>query len=205
VQSGVEPSAGQPVPLRGSRIARSVLRLLGWRLVFDALPARQGVLLMYPHTSNWDFPYAMLAKAGIGLPVRFLCKESLFRVPLFGRWLRAIGGVPIRRDGRGGAVGGMVELLRQARGDDATMWLGLSPEGTRGRTEGWRTGFYEVALQAGVPLALAFFDYRARRIGIDSFVRLSGDRAFDMATIAERLASANGKRQSDAAPIRLLG
>ena len=191
--------------LRGSALARGLLRLVGWRVVFDGLPSRQGVLVLYPHTSNWDFPYAMLAKWGIGAPIRFLCKDSLFRVPLFGRWLRALGGVPIRRGIRGGAVGGMVELLRQARDDDAFLWLGLSPEGTRRRTEGWRSGFYEVALRSSVPLALGFIDYRARRIGFDSFVRLSGDRARDMGQIADRLSHAVGKRADNAAPIRRLG
>jgi len=193
------------VQLRGSALARRLLRLAGWRVVFDGLPSRQGVLVLYPHTSNWDFPYAMLAKWGIGMPVHFLCKDSLFGVPLFGRWLRSLGGVPIRRDARRGAVDAMVDRLCQARDDDEFMWLGLSPEGTRRRTEGWRSGFYEVALRSDVPLALGFIDYRARRIGFDSFVRLSGDRARDMGQIADRLSHAVGKRADNAAPIRLLG
>lgn len=191
--------------LQGSALARGLLRLLGWRLAFDGLPSRQGVLVLYPHTSNWDFPYAMLAKSAMGMPVHFLCKDSLFRVPLFGRWLRSLGGVPIRRDARRGAVGAMVDRLREARDADAMLWLGLSPEGTRGRTEGWRSGFYEVVQQSGVPLALGFIDYRARRIGFDSFVRLSGDRGLDMGWIAERLSHVVGKRAHNAAPIRLLG
>jgi 1-acyl-sn-glycerol-3-phosphate acyltransferase len=205
VRSSAELIAARPVRLRGSALARGLLRLVGWRLVFDGLPSRQGVLVMYPHTSNWDFPYAMLAKWGTGMPVQFLCKDSLFRVPLFGRWLRSLGGVPIRRDVRGGAVDAMVDSLGRARDDDAFMWLGLSPEGTRRRTEGWRSGFYEVAQQADVPLALAFIDYRERCIGVDSFLRLSGDREADMGRISQRLSHAIGKRAQHAAPIRLLG
>src|SRR5262245_41099663 len=81
----------RPVQLRGSRVARALLRLAGWRVAFDGLPARQGVLIVYPHTSNWDFVVAVLAKWSIGIHVSFWGKASLFVVPLFGRWLRGLG------------------------------------------------------------------------------------------------------------------
>ena len=91
--------------LRGSALARAVLRLAGWRVAFDGLPARQGVVIVYPHTSNWDFVIGVLAKWGIGIPVAFWGKDSLFRVPLFGRWLRWLGGMPVDRGAPQGAVG----------------------------------------------------------------------------------------------------
>jgi hypothetical protein len=87
--------AERPVQLRGSAVARRLLRLAGWRVAFDGLPARQGVVIVYPHTSNWDFIVGVLAKWSIGIPVAFWGKASLFRVPLFGRWLRWLGGVPV--------------------------------------------------------------------------------------------------------------
>ena len=71
--------------LLGSALARGLLRAAGWRVVFDGLPAAQGVAIVYPHTSNWDFVVGILAKWAIGIPVTFWGKDSLFRVPVFGR------------------------------------------------------------------------------------------------------------------------
>ncbi|MBI5257543.1 MAG: 1-acyl-sn-glycerol-3-phosphate acyltransferase [Burkholderiales bacterium] len=186
-------------------MARALLRALGWRLVFDGLPSRQGVLILYPHTSNWDFPVALLAKWGIGIPVHFWGKHTLFDWPLFGRWLRSLGGIPVLRHAPQGVVAPMIERFRTAIARDEFLWLALSPEGTRRRTEAWRSGFYQVAVGAGVPLALAFIDYPSRRIGIAGFLRLSGDTGQDLPAIAARLAHFRGKRPQQAAPIRLKG
>jgi len=204
VPSSVELITDRPVQLRGSRLARALLRLAGWQLVFDGLPARQGVLVLYPHTSNWDFPVAILAKWSLGLQLVFWGKDTLFRIPLFGAWLRWLGGIPVLRHAPQGQVGQMTERLAQARQQDEFMWLGLSPEGTRRRTEGWRSGFYRAAHGAQVPLALAFIDYPTRRIGVDCCVRLSGQAQADMAWIAQRLSHHRGKRPDQAAPIQLL-
>lgn len=199
-----QPLGERPVQLRGSRVARAVLRLIGWRLQFDGLAARQGVLVAYPHTSNWDFPVAMLAKWGIGIPVTFWGKDTLFRVPLFGRWLRWLGGLPVARHTPQGAVGQMIQAMRAARTEGRFMWLALAPEGTRSRGEGWRLGFYRVAREADVPVALVFMDFGRRAIGIDSFWRLSGDIAADFAVFADRLKHVRGCRPALAAPVRPL-
>jgi 1-acyl-sn-glycerol-3-phosphate acyltransferase len=186
-------------------VARALLRAAGWRVEFEVgeLPALQGVLIVYPHTSNWDFVVGLLAKWSLGLQVAFWGKASLFRLPLFGRWLRHLGGLPVERDNPQGAVGAMVDRLVAARRDGTYLWLALAPEGTRARGEHWRSGFYRVALQAGVPLGLAYFDYAQRRVGIHSFLRLSGDEAADMAAIAERIGHRVGKHPALAAPVRL--
>jgi 1-acyl-sn-glycerol-3-phosphate acyltransferase len=189
----------------GSRVARALLRAAGWHVEFAAreLPAPQGVLIVYPHTSNWDFVVGLLAKWALGLQLAFWGKASLFRLPLFGRWLRHLGGLPVERDNPQGAVGAMVARLVAARRDGSYLWLALAPEGTRARREHWRSGFYRVALQAGVPLALAYFDYAERRVGIHSFLRLTGDERSDMAAIAERIGQRVGKHPALAAPVRL--
>ncbi|MES2958746.1 MAG: 1-acyl-sn-glycerol-3-phosphate acyltransferase [Pseudomonadota bacterium] len=193
----------RPIQLRGSALARAAMALVGWRVVFDGLPGKQGVLIVYPHTSNWDFVVGVFAKWGIGIPLAFWGKDSLFALPLFGRWLRWIGGVPVDRHSPRGAVADMVARLTDARRDDRFLWLALSPEGTRSYRDSWRSGFYQVALQAEVPLALAFFDYGERRVGVDSFIRLSGDAARDMAAIEGRLGRRRGRRPQLAAPVRL--
>jgi 1-acyl-sn-glycerol-3-phosphate acyltransferase len=190
------------VQLRGSRIARTLLGFGGWHVEFRGLPSRQGVVVIYPHTSNWDFVVGVLAKWSIGIPVVFWGKASLFRVPLLGRWLRRLGGIPVQRDAPGGVVGQTVAAMRAARDAGRFMWLALAPEGTRGATRGWRSGFYHVACGAGLPIGLVGLDYRRRLVAVDSFWRASGDIAADFAHFAARLAPFGGLRPQLAAPVR---
>lgn len=202
-EAGPTELAARPVQLVGSATARAVMRLFGWRVRVDGLPARQGVIVVYPHTSNWDFVWAVLAKWSVGLPLTFWGKATLFRIPLFGRWLRWLGGIPVVRDAPNGVVGQMAVRLREARERDEFLWLALSPEGTRQLTPGWRSGFHQVALQAGVPVVLAYLDYAGREVGLDSAWRLSGDPQADLARFAQRLRGRTGKRPALAAPVRL--
>ena len=192
-----------PVQLKGSALARAALRLAGWRVLFNGLPARQGVLIVYPHTSNWDFVVGILAKWAVGIQVTFWGKDSLFRLPLFGPWLRWLGGVPVDRSAPSGIVGQMAQALTDARQQHRFLWLALAPEGTRKHVAAWRSGFYHVALTAGVPLALVYFDYPEREIGVQDFLMLSGDAAHDMAQIAAVLGPHVGRNPKQAAPIRL--
>lgn len=193
------------IRLHGSALATRLLALFGWHVKFQGLPSRQGVAIVYPHTSNWDFVIGLLAKWSIGFPLSFWGKDSLFRIPLFGRWMRWVGGVPVDRRNPRGVVGQMIDRMSAAKAADEFFWLALSPEGTRSYIDHWRSGFYQVALKAGVPLGLAFFDFEQRVIGVDSFIVLSGDVDADMTAIQERLAHHRGKRPHLAAPIRLSG
>jgi 1-acyl-sn-glycerol-3-phosphate acyltransferase len=194
---------GRPVQLRGSALARVLLRAMGWQVRFEGLPALQGVAIVYPHTSNWDFVIGLLAKWSIGMPVTFWGKDSLFRLPLFGRWLRWLGGRPVDRHAPQGVVGQMSDELKAARRDARFMWLALSPEGTRKRQHAWRTGFYHVACAAQVPLGLVYFDYPQRIVSVERFMTLSGDTVVDMAEIRDYLGHHVGKRPSQATPIQL--
>lgn len=193
------------VPLHGSRLAHALLRLFGWRVVFAGMPAKQGVMIAWPHTSNWDFPVAMLAKWAVGLPLTWWVKHTLFRWPLFGAWLRSMGAQPLHR-GRGpqGSVGQMVQALQAAKAEDRFLWLGLSPEGTRSRTEGWKSGFYRIALQAEVPVALTFLDFGRREVRLEHAWRLSGDPEADLAAMAAAAVGTRGCKHHKAAPVRLL-
>ena len=184
---------GRDITLRGSALARALLRLAGWRLLFNGLPAAQGVAIVYPHTSNWDFVVGMLAKWGVGIPITFWGKHSLFRIPIFGAWLRWLGGQPVVRNVPQGKVVQMVASMGEAVAVGRFMWLALAPEGTRSRSEGWRSGFYRVAVQAGVPVALVVMDYQRRVVGFDSFWRLSGDVQADFELFARRLAGCQGR------------
>lgn len=195
----------RPLQLRGSALARALLRLGGWRIRFDGLPTAQGIAIVYPHTSNWDFIVGILAKWGTGIPVTFWGKDTLFELPLFGRWLRWLGGVPVDRGNASGLVDTMARALREARENGRFMWLALAPEGTRRRADAWRSGFYHLALAAQVPVGLVCLDYAKREVGVMRFLLLSGDREADFAAIGRGLAGCTGCRPQLAAPIRLEG
>lgn len=205
-QTSVSAVASPPtVQLQGdSALARWLLRALGWQLHFVGLPSLQGMFVVYPHTSNWDFVLAVIAKWSIGLQVNFWGKGSLFKVPLLGAWLRWMGGIPVLRDAPHGLVGQAVRQLQDARAGGRYCWFGLAPEGTRKRTEGWRSGFYRTALQADIPLCLVRLDYSRKTIVATEFMRLSGDMSADMAHIAAYFEGAHGLRPAQESPVRLL-
>lgn len=193
----------RPVQLKGSALARGLLRLAGWKIRFTGLPARQGVIIVYPHTSNWDFLVGVLAKWSLGITVTFWGKDSLFKLPLVGRWMRWIGGVPVDRHAPRGVVGQMGDALRAAKADGRFMWLALAPEGTRSYRDAWRSGFYHAAVAAAVPLGLACFDYATREVRLERFITLTGDPEVDMTEISAYMGGTVGKRPDQAAPIRL--
>ncbi|HEY8048173.1 MAG TPA: 1-acyl-sn-glycerol-3-phosphate acyltransferase [Ramlibacter sp.] len=193
-----------PLRFERSRLAEFVLRRAGWQVSFDGLPALQGVLIVYPHTSNWDFVVMLLAKWALGVPVRFWGKATLFRLPLFGRWLRWVGGVPVDRTSPHGVTRQVLDIFAAKKASGAYFWLGLAPEGTRKRIPGLRSGFYRTALGADVPLGLVSLDYARREIHATEFIRLTGDERADMARIAAAYAGVRGRNPENAAPLVLL-
>jgi 1-acyl-sn-glycerol-3-phosphate acyltransferase len=197
-------TAPHAVQLQGSPLARWVLGLFGWTVRFDGLPALQGVMVVYPHTSNWDFIVAIFAKWSVGLQLNFWAKDTLFRVPVLGRWMRWVGGVPVLRHAPRGVVAQVVEQTLEARTGQRLFWLGLSPEGTRQWTPGWRSGFYQVALRAQVPLGVVRLDYGRRVVDATAFFDLTGDAQADLARIAAVFEGVQGQNPLLASPIQLL-
>jgi 1-acyl-sn-glycerol-3-phosphate acyltransferase len=180
-------------------LAGLILKLLGWTLIEPPGRPRRAVVIAYPHTSNWDAFYALLAKLALSLGAHWVGKDSMFRWPFAGL-LRAIGGIPVNRRSRTGFVVQMAEEFATR----ADLLLTIAPEGTRGLTPGWKTGFYRIARAAGVPVALSFVDYSRRELGILAWLELTGDPGRDLAAIAECYAGREGKHPELASPIRWL-
>jgi 1-acyl-sn-glycerol-3-phosphate acyltransferase len=176
----------------------AILNLAGWRSVVVSLPAPKGIIVVYPHTSNWDFMVGVFYKVGTGLPARWVGKHTLFRWPLR-RLLVYLGGIPIRRDQRSGLVDAM--LAEFAKHD--CMWLAVTPEGTRSRTEYWKSGFYRMALQGNLPVGLGYIDYATHTVGIDTYLTLTGDVSADFARIRAFYKDKRGRRPENAGDIRL--
>jgi 1-acyl-sn-glycerol-3-phosphate acyltransferase len=180
-------------------IGAALLKAFGWKVVLAQPVPERCVIIFYPHTTNWDTPIGLCVKFMTGLAVHFAGKDSLFRVPLLGPLLVRWGGVPVNRRERTGFIGQMKAQFR----DHATFRLAIAPEGTRGRTEHWKSGFYHLAREAGVPLALGYIDYPRKEIGVGAYVELTGVVEEDLATLRAFYADKRGLYPDRQSPIRL--
>jgi len=151
-------------------ISRLLLKMLGWQIDLQLPQAKKYVLIAYPHTSNWDFIYGMLAKWAMEMPLNWVAKESLFWGPLRPLFI-AMGGVPINRSQSGGFISKNIELFQSRE----QFVLGLMPEGTRSKTDCFKAGFYHIANGANVPIALAYLDYKTKSIGVGEVINTTGD------------------------------
>jgi len=152
---------------------------LGWRieLQYDRLPPKY-VMIVLPHTSNWDFPIGILARTALGIDVKYLGKASLFRKP-YGWFFRWLGGYPIDRSRRHGYVQTAVKLFRERE----AFALCIAPEGTRRKVERLRTGFYYIALGAEVLILMAQLDWQHKQIVISPPFYPSGEETADFEQI----------------------
>ena len=180
------------------RLGRWALRLFGWRIVGELPTTGTYVVIGAPHTSNWDFPLGLAAAAAFGVRISWLGKETLFRWP-FGGLMRWLGGVPVRRGRSEGVVEQAVDALIAAD----SLILAITPEGTRGRTSFWMSGFYHIAAAAAVPIHLVCFDRPTRRVAAGPAIDPSGDVGRDMDLIRAFYAGTQGIRPDNAGVVRL--
>ena len=181
----------------GPSLARFLLRLFGWRVVLAEPVPDRAVIVVYPHTSNWDFVVGILARFGMGLSIQWVGKDTLFRGP-FGAFFRTLGGIPVNRRERMGLVAQqLAEFERRS-----VLRVVLVPEGTRAHTDGWKSGFYHLALAARMPVGLAFLDYGRRRAGVGAWLDLTGDPQADLARLRAFYADVRALRPASAGEIR---
>lgn len=172
---------------------RSVLRLGGWRMAGSLPDLPRLVLIGAPHSSNWDGVWGFAAKLALGLDLKVLGKDSLFRVPLLGFILRRLGVIPVDRSAAHGVVEQAAGMIR----DSAKLWFGLAPEGTRRRVERWRTGFWKIAKAADVPVLPAYFHYGRREVGFGPLFTLGDDMQGDIERIQRWYRGVSNGRNHD--------
>ena len=170
--------SGRKQGKRGSLLywaGRSWLWLFGWEVRGDASAFRRYVVIAAPHTSNWDFPFMLATAYVMGVRVSWLGKHTLF-VPPWGWLLRGLGGIPVDRRAPQSLVTQMAERFKAS---DALV-LGVAPEGTRGKVPFWKSGFYHIAAESGVPIGLGYLDYGRKLCGLGMFVTPGGNLQEDM-------------------------
>lgn len=155
------------------------LQMLGWTAVMAPPPGKKFVLVGYPHTSNWDFLYALLWGMASGTRFRWVGKKQLFP-PVLGVVMRWLGGIPVDRSKTGGDF---VSQVARIFDQHDNLWVVVAAEGTRSRAEYWKSGFYYMALEAKVPIALAYLDYSRKEVGIGGYFTPSGNIEADFEQI----------------------
>jgi 1-acyl-sn-glycerol-3-phosphate acyltransferase len=187
-----------PASRVGTALGNGCLKLAGWKHLGQPPAMPKCVVVAAPHTSNWDFVLMLLVSLARRKRFGWAGKHTLFRPP-FGAIMRALGGVPIDRNARRGATQQLVSAFERA--DRLT--LVITPEGTRQRTEHWRSGFYHVARLAGVPIVLGLLDYRTQEAGFGPTLVPTGDVTRDMDQIRAFYAGRTGRRPDHFGPVRL--
>jgi 1-acyl-sn-glycerol-3-phosphate acyltransferase len=176
------PTLGPSVPRAHGRyeaaIGRLMIGLRGWTIEGEFPDIPKLVMAVAPHTSNWDFPTGLWVKLALRLDARFVAKHTLFRWPL-GPLLRWLGGIPVDRQAPAGFVGETSRAVRETE----KIVLVVAPEGTRKRTEKWKSGFYRIAMDAGVPILLVRFDYPRRQVLLGPLFQPTGDYESDLAAL----------------------
>jgi 1-acyl-sn-glycerol-3-phosphate acyltransferase len=170
--------------------SHAFLRINGWT-VQGSLPEEAGkcVLIAAPHTSNWDLPYTLVCAFVMRLNIRWMGKRSIFRFP-FGTLMRWLGGIAVDRNKSNNLVSASAAALVAAEGP---VQLVVPPEGTRGKTRHWKTGFYFIALEARVPIILTSLDYRRKLAVLGPVFLPTGHVEADMAAIKRHYAGVQGR------------
>lgn len=176
------------------------MKLRGWRFAGERPPFAKFVAIGAPHTSNWDFVLFLAVVSVFRMPARAIGKHSLVRWP-FGNLMRRLGVIPLERDTGQGMVEQMVAEFEAA----PAMALVIAPEGTRKHTSYWRSGFYRIAMGAGVPIVLTYIDGEAKIAGIGPTLDPSGDIDRDIEFIRNFYGSIRGIRPEHQGPIALRG
>lgn len=162
-------------------LAKFILKIWGWKLN-GIIPegVHKCVVIAAPHTSNIDFFIGRFAYFAIGVKLKFLIKKEVFIFP-FGPILKAWGGIAVDRGKKNNMIGQVVELFNNTD----SLYVLITPEGTRKLSKRWKKGFYHIAQQAKVPIALGYADYRTKEAGVGPVIYPSGNYESDLKTIQD--------------------
>ena len=161
-------------------LGRLLLKLFGWK-VEGIVPEMEHnenlVIIAAPHTSNWDGIFGFAAIIGLDAKISYFGKHTLFKQIFLGRFLKYMGGIPVDKNNPGsGLVKEAVKNMEKLKGS----LIAMAPEGTRAKTEKWRTGFLRIAEAVDARIFVAAFDFKTKRIVLDKFFQPSDDMQRDL-------------------------
>lgn len=184
---------GNNVPRRQGKIAPPLaslfLKATGWKIVGDIPNIKKAVLLAVPHTSNIDGVFAIPTLLALDADIKLMGKKELFQVPILNKFLTWAGVIAIDRKNKGSILQASID--RFAKEDK--LFLGLAPEGTRGYTDAWKTGFYHLAVGASVPILPVAMDYKTKEVRFMPLFYPTGDIEVDMPKIYAYYEGVKGK------------
>lgn len=180
------------------KLSLAAMRLRGWSFAGERPADRKFLLVGAPHTSNWDFILTLALIGHFDLPLRYFTKDTIFKGP-FNAFFRSLGAIPIDRSRKLNMVERSIEALKTH--DEIV--IGILPEGTRKRTDFWKSGFYHIAHGAGVPLVLAKVDGEAMCVSLGLRLETTGDIEADMEKIAAFYAGVKAIYPDKFGPVRV--
>ncbi len=180
------------------RIADSVGARVGWRVEANLPVPEKCVVIGAPHTSAKDFFAMLLLTTSLGVKFHWVAKDTLFWGPM-GYIARLFGGIPVNRREQTGFVERMATLFQER----TVLRLAIIPEGTRRRTDYWKTGFYYIARAANVPIVMGFADYKRKTVGLGPSLIPTGDIQADMRIIREFYTDVTGRYPNQQSGIRI--
>lgn len=160
------------------RLARFILNITGWKIEGSLAPIPKLIIISAPHTSMWDFVWGFLFARAVGIKPKFLIKSKYFFWPL-GPILRALGAIPVYPNRHTRFYQQMIEQLKKA----TSFYLIITPEGTRKAVKRWRTGFYKMSIDTGMPLQLGAVNYSERKLMLGPLYEPTGSIEEDMPKI----------------------
>lgn len=164
-----------------NRIILFLYRWKGWKIE-GALPKhlKKYVIAGAPHTSNWDFVFFAGATKHEQVQPNFMGKHTLFE-GMMKNFMLDMGGISVDRTKRADTV----EQMRREFERREELALVIAVEGTRGSDGKWKSGFYNIAKAAGVPIVPAYADNDKMIIGFGEPLFPSGNYGEDLLKLAE--------------------
>jgi len=166
------------------QLGKAGMHLLRWNIEGEIPDVRKFVLIVAPHTSNWDFVVALFADLALDMEAAWMGKHTIFVGP-FGTWLRGLGGIPVVRHAAHNVVAQMVEEF----GRRDRMILAIAPEGTRRKVARWKSGYWHIAHDAGVPILPVGLDFGRRVIVIGDLLQPTGSHEQDESRLRDFFAT----------------
>ncbi len=176
-------------------ISLILLKTLRWKAVGTLPKQNKYIIIVAPHTSNWDVFYGFILAFNLKIDARFLAKKELFRWP-FAPIIRWLGGIAIDRSSHSNIVDKIVKIFNE----NEKFVLAIAPEGTRHKVDYWKSGFYHIAKEANIPIVLAFIDYGTKTGGAGPLLYPSADINKDIITIRNFYLNKKGKNKDQTSP-----